>query len=353
MEELINFFKNLFDTPAFPTRWQSNNWSGFYGIMHILSDLLIWAAYLAIPIIIVRFIVARKKKLTYNVLYILFAAFILTCGFAHLIDAFIFWMPVYKASAFVKAITAILSWITVFVLLRILPAAILLKTPQELHEEMKKRIKAEDEAKKKNKQLQEAQKMGKVCYGEWDPFSDTVIMTEFGYEIYELPNKTRLNSREFLAYMHPDDQIEIQNIAKNVLIGETFNAMLYRIIMPDGRVKHIKAEGEVIFNAQNELVKFIGTLQDITEQRTSMMHIEAQSEQLKDIAWIQSHKVRGPLATVMGLINILNETDLSEKDKEMVIEGIKTACTNLDDVVREIVKKSESVDDILGQSVLH
>jgi PAS domain S-box-containing protein len=343
MEELINFFRNLFDTPAFPTQWQSNNWSGFYGVMHILSDLLIWAAFLAIPIIIVRFIIARKKKLTYNVLYILFAAFILTTGFCHLIDAFIFMMPVFKLSAFMKAITAALSWVTVFVLLRILPAAILLKTPQELVEEQKKRMLAEAEAKKKNIQLQEAEKIGKICYGEWEPVNNNIVMTDFGYVIYELSNKSHFTLNDFISYIHPDDKEELRRIIKNIEDGDNVEAVIYRIILPSGKQKHVRIEGEVIFNAQGEISKFIGTLQDVTEQQAHRSHIEAQSVQLQDIAWIQSHKVRGPVATVLGLINLLQETDLSEKDKEMVIEGIKAASVNLDDVVKEIVAKSESV----------
>ncbi len=350
MQEIIDFLRNLFDTPSFPTRWQSNDWSGFYGILHILSDLLIWAAYLAIPIIIVRIIAARKKRLSYNILYILFAAFILTCGFAHLIDAFIFWMPVYKVSAFFKAGTAILSWITVFVLLRILPAAILLKTPQELEEEMKKRLRAEEETLKKNRQLQEAEKIGKICYGEWDPFSDTVLMTDFGYIIYELPNKTRLSSNDFLAYVHPDDKPIINRVIQKIQNGSKFETINYRILLPGNRVKHIKINGEVIFGVQNEVSRFICTIQDVTEQFTNLKFIEAQNEQLKDIAWIQSHKVRGPLATIMGLVDILNENNLSEKDKDMVMEGLKMSSASLDEVIKEIVSKSEALD-IHGKAV--
>ncbi|UPT68577.1 MAG: hypothetical protein M0D57_08105 [Sphingobacteriales bacterium JAD_PAG50586_3] len=49
MDELAHFFSNLLDTTDWPPRWHCGKWTDFHGWLYIISDLLIWAAYFAIP----------------------------------------------------------------------------------------------------------------------------------------------------------------------------------------------------------------------------------------------------------------------------------------------------------------
>ncbi|MES2387418.1 MAG: HAMP domain-containing sensor histidine kinase [Bacteroidota bacterium] len=69
----------------------------------------------------------------------LFTAFILACGLTHLMDAVIFWWPAYRLSAVIRFSTAIISWVTVFALVRIIPKALQMKTPEELEVIINKR----------------------------------------------------------------------------------------------------------------------------------------------------------------------------------------------------------------------
>ena len=54
------------------------------------------------------------------------------CGTTHLIDAIIFWVPVYRVSALVRFLTAVVSWGTIVGLAKVLPQAMLLRSPAEL-----------------------------------------------------------------------------------------------------------------------------------------------------------------------------------------------------------------------------
>jgi len=82
---------------------------------------------------------------------------------------------------------------------------------------------------------------------------------------------------------------------------------------------------------------------DITERERHLMTIEAQNEKLKEIAWIQSHKVRGPLATILGLSNIFNTQDAADPNNAKIIKGIKEEAENLDIIIREVVKKTYDI----------
>jgi PAS domain S-box-containing protein len=111
--------------------------------MYIISDLLIWSAYFSIPVVIIRFI-KRKQGIEFVRLYFLFAAFILACGATHFLDALAFWVPAYRLNALVRLITGVISWITVFYLIKYLPALFSLKTQRELAGEIEQRKIAEE-----------------------------------------------------------------------------------------------------------------------------------------------------------------------------------------------------------------
>ena len=120
MNDVTEFFTRLFDYSDWPPRWHCGKWSGFHGWLYIISDLLIWSAYFAIPLVIVRYI-ARRRDAGFIKLYFLFAAFILACGATHLLDAVSFWFPLYRVNALVRLITGVVSWATVFYIVKKIP----------------------------------------------------------------------------------------------------------------------------------------------------------------------------------------------------------------------------------------
>ncbi|MEO8254253.1 MAG: hypothetical protein ABI554_07665 [Flavobacterium sp.] len=74
--------------------------------------------------------------------------------------------------------------------------------------------------------------------------------------------------------------------------------------------------------------------------------IENQNEALKEITWIQSHVVRAPLSRLMAITNLLKENDNTEEEKKFLIDNIIVSSTELDEVIKEIVTKSESIRSV-------
>lgn len=143
MNQFQEFFKDLFSTRHWPARWHCGKWSDFHGWMYIISDLMIWLAYFAIPVIIISYTYRKQYELKYTKTYILFASFILLCGSTHLLDAAMFWTPMYRFNALVRLITGVVSLFTVYHLFKILPSAFKEKTSVVLEREIQKREDAE------------------------------------------------------------------------------------------------------------------------------------------------------------------------------------------------------------------
>ncbi|MBS7564033.1 HAMP domain-containing histidine kinase [Mucilaginibacter sp. Bleaf8] len=140
--QTADFFKKLLDTSDWPPRWHCGKWSDFHGWLYIISDLLIWASYYIIPLLLIT-LVTRRKDIPFPKVIWLFVAFIISCGTTHLFDAIIFWWPAYRISAVLKFTTALISIAAVFALYKILPHLLNLRTVKELEREIAERKIAE------------------------------------------------------------------------------------------------------------------------------------------------------------------------------------------------------------------
>ena len=101
-------------------------------------------------------------------------------------------------------------------------------------------------------------------------------------------------------------------------------------------VRHLLVKGKNIKNDYGETVMVKVILQDVSELRRYMKRIELQNKKLKKIAWVQSHRMRSPVATIMGLADLLNPNDLTDPMNAEIIRNIKSESARLDDMIMEV-----------------
>jgi hypothetical protein len=65
---------------------------------------------------------------------------------------------------------------------------------------------------------------------------------------------------------------------------------------------------------------------------------EEQQRLLEKIVWIHSHKVRKPLANIIGLVAMIGKDPSAYSEEAQVIKMLKESSEELDDVVREITE---------------
>lgn len=100
---------------------------------HVVSDSLIGAAYVSIPLTLVH-LVRRRTDLPFNWIVVLFALFIISCGATHWIEVWTVWHPDYWLSANVKLVTAAASVLTAGALIRLVPKILAIPTVSQLSE---------------------------------------------------------------------------------------------------------------------------------------------------------------------------------------------------------------------------
>jgi signal transduction histidine kinase len=79
---------------------------------------------------------------------------------------------------------------------------------------------------------------------------------------------------------------------------------------------------------------------DITKRRQHEKHIERQNKQLMEIAWIQSHELRAPLANILGLVQLLRIDGENKSYYEMYLQKLQEASNELDRIIHEVVARS-------------
>lgn len=114
-----------------PAGWTSGYWSPLHGWVHIVAEFATWAAFFAIPVLLVYF-VRRHPDVPYPRFFWLFGAFIFCCGTAFLVEALCFWWPLHALSAAFKILTALTSWATIIFMVPALPKALAMPGLQEM-----------------------------------------------------------------------------------------------------------------------------------------------------------------------------------------------------------------------------
>ncbi|SKB32083.1 PAS domain S-box protein [Daejeonella lutea] len=126
--------------------------------------------------------------------------------------------------------------------------------------------------------------------------------------------------------------------------------MELEILTAIGKRKWIRSIGEVE-RVNGNVVKLYGNFQNINNRKIAELErtnyieaIEKQNQRFSEIAWIQSHVVRAPIARLMGLVDLIKHPASDEELKKELLGYVFDSATELDGIVREITLKTEEID---------
>jgi len=130
--------------------------------------------------------------------------------------------------------------------------------------------------------LAEAQTLSRTGSFGWRVSSGEIFWSEETYRIFEYDRTTEPTVERVLQRAHPQDVALVkQTIERASQDGRDF-AHEYRLVMPDGLVKHVDVVARASSNASGEL-EFVGAVMDITERKRSEAELLHQTALLDEL----------------------------------------------------------------------
>jgi PAS domain S-box-containing protein len=200
------------------------------------------------------------------------------------------------------------------------------------------RKQADEKLRRSEWNLHEAQRLGHSGSWSLDASSGNVTTSPEMFRAFDVKPDDDCSSPDFwFNRIHPEDRKWVRNLFERCVIEKIRYEADYRLLLPDGTIKYQHSIGRPILNEAGELVEFVGTAMDVTEQVLAKADLEkalAENKLLRDQLYKENFALR-------------EEIDRSSMHEEIVgsSERLRMMLSQVDKVA-----KTDSTVLILGET---
>ena len=127
------------------------------------------------------------------------------------------------------------------------------------------------------RKLEEAQSLAHVGYWERDTDTDLITWSDETYRIFGLrPQERIFNLAQLPELVHPEDKQIVTKAVAEALRGGPRYDVEYRVVRPNGEVRLVHSQGDVMWDESGRPRRMFGTVQDITERKRAEQRLVAQ-----------------------------------------------------------------------------
>jgi PAS domain S-box-containing protein len=292
-------------------------WKPWLVVLHAGSDLLIFAAYFAIPAAIWLFL-RQRPDLELRPLAILFAAFIFLCGLTHLIQMVTLWWPIYETQGILKALTAIVSVVTAIMIFPLIPKAVALPSPSALQNAnagLREAMAAREETlgdlrtARTDLEARVAQRTRELEHAKarlealikasaqifWTTSPDGQVIDDSPtWRAFTGQSYDQWRGIGWLDAVHPDDRNLAIAAWREAVANKTTYQVEYRMIEANGAYRWTVARGVPLYADDGTISEWVGMNEDISSRKRAEEHSNLIMREL-------SHRTKNLLAVIASL----------------------------------------------------
>ncbi|WP_320827340.1 CHASE domain-containing protein [Reinekea sp.] len=180
-------------------------------------------------------------------------------------------------------------------------------------------------------QLQMAASVANLGVWSWSPVDNTLEWNDFMYRLYDQPIELKdggLGFENWRDRIHPDDLEATEASLAAAVAGTGRYDPIFRIILPDGRIRFVQGGAQVERNAAGEAVQVTGINLDITSQQ-ELEAVLRNAKELSDAASAakstflanMSHEIRTPMNAVLGMLQLVRQTHLTDHQTDYITKA--------------------------------
>lgn len=191
-------------------------------------------------------------------------------------------------------------------------------------------------------QLSRAIHVANIGFFDWDLVAETLTLSEQMQKDWQVTPSSSL--QEVSARIHPDDRALVEGEVGRALETRQKYHCEYRLLLPDGALVWVEAQGEAIYEETGKAIRFVGTAIDISERKRRQFELEAarleaeQANQTKSLFLANmSHEIRTPLGAILGFTDLLKRDDLDEEERAEFLSIISRNGRSLTRIIDDIL----------------
>ena len=170
--------------------------------------------------------------------------------------------------------------------------------------------------------------------GVWDVDlgTDELLWDERAKALFGFPDRTGFfGEADWTGVIHPDDRARAVAQANAAVAGDGKFVSEYRIVRPDGEVRHIR-DMAALYQAPDGSKRLVGLVWDVTadverQAELNLRRLEAEAATVAKSRFLaaMSHEIRTPMSGVLGLLGLMLEGPLVAKQRERATIALASA----------------------------
>jgi PAS domain S-box-containing protein len=215
-------------------------------------------------------------------------------------------------------------------------------------EDITERKQAENALRQSEMYLAEAQRLSHTGSFGWCAGSDEIIWSEETFRIFGFDKAPSIKRATVIQRIHPDDRARVLRITGRALSDWKDFEHGYRLLMPDGSVKHVHVRAHAVKDTSSG-IDFVGAVSDVTARKEAEAELhEAQANlahvtrvtALGELAASIAHEVNQPLAAVVtnaaACLRWLDREPANLKEARSVVQSIVKDGNRAGEVIQRV-----------------
>jgi PAS domain S-box-containing protein len=228
---------------------------------------------------------------------------------------------------------------------------------QQLKDELQARIKAEQEIADREKKLIEAHstvvlatETAHLGTWSWNLADNAIRWNPQMFKLFAQPETLGdggLSYEHWRSRVHPDDVEATEAQLRLAVEGRDQFTPVFRIIRPDGSVRYVQAGAFIERDTEGKALRVVGINLDVTERKefeATLMEAKRLAEQAtlakSQFLANMSHEIRTPMNAVLGMLQLLRQTNLDVRQADYAVKA-QTAARSLLGLLNDILDYSK------------
>jgi signal transduction histidine kinase/CheY-like chemotaxis protein len=214
--------------------------------------------------------------------------------------------------------------------------------------DMSDRKQIEEALQKNQSALVEAQEIAHIGSWEFDIQSQKIIWSKELFRMFGLdPTQSEPSFTDYLQMIHPNDRLLLQQSVERAVSDGIPYKIDYKVIFPDGSISYHEGRGEIERNELGQVVRLFGTALNISDRKQTEIALakakedaEAATKAKAQFLANMSHEIRTPMNGVLGMAELLEDTNLTE-EQEDIVKTIRDSGDTLLVIINDILDFSK------------